>query len=163
MSKIFFKYKKAQEPILGKLIYYMDEHSMDFILDAKNDTFGESGLISLTINTLQIEVDLKSGRLIYPWGFFPLININEKVLDIPQRGYGDIFINNQEDDFISGVSVRFPNFEVRELCRVSQTDWIFIGNVDELQDSYSIEFAQNVIATLKNNKIVAFWFCPTNS
>ncbi|WP_037588721.1 hypothetical protein [Stenoxybacter acetivorans] len=160
---ILFEFNKSDRPLLGKLFYYQSEYSLDFI-EYPDEDFTKlpsaRGYTSISVDTLQIEIDIDTGKLLYPWGLFPLVNAIEKPLILPSSYYGEIYIRVRNSKLISGVSIDFPSAKNWVLYKDSSSGWIFIGDRNIIQYSFSIEFARNVIASIENNNIVAFWMKP---
>lgn len=62
------------QPIEGFLLYRLDDHAFDFVLGGSteaDEVIGLLGTTSLLVGTLQIEVDIETGRLLYVWGYSP--------------------------------------------------------------------------------------------
>ncbi|BDR54520.1 hypothetical protein KIMH_06310 [Bombiscardovia apis] len=163
MNKLLFDFYQTDKPLLGKLVYRESEYSLDFI-ECSDDNLarlsGDGGRTSLTVHTLQIEIGINTGKLLYPWGLFPLIHAIDKPLTIPDSYYGELSVNTAKNKLISGVSIEFPDSENWELCKDPSSGWVFVGNPSITQYSCSIEFANNVIASIENDCIVAFWMRP---
>jgi hypothetical protein len=163
MNKLLFDFYQTDKPLSGKLVYRESEYSLDFI-ECSNDNLvrlsGHGGCTSLTVHTLQIEVGINTGKLLYPWGLFPLIHAIDKPLIIPNSYYGELSINLKKNKLISGVSIEIPGSDHWQLYKDPSSCWIFVGNPSITQYSCSIEFANNVIASIANDSIVAFWMRP---
>lgn len=70
-----FSIKKNTENVKGVLAYRKAEHSLSFELSSdQKSLIGLQGRTSLTFQTLQVEIDIASKRLLYPWGYFPIVN-----------------------------------------------------------------------------------------
>lgn len=163
MSKLSFEFCKKDRPLLGKLVYRESEYSLDFI-ECSSDDFsklsGDEGCTSLTVHTLQIEIGVSTGKLLYPWGLFPLIHAMDKSLIIPDSYYGELSFKTEKNKIRPGVSIDFSGSESWELCKDPSSGWIFLGDPSIAQYSCSIEFANDVIASMANDCIVAFWIRP---
>ncbi|WP_239353055.1 hypothetical protein [Snodgrassella communis] len=163
MDKLLFEFYKTDRPLSGKLIYRKSEYSLDFIEyfdDGLAKLSRNGGSTSLTVHTLQIEIDINTGKLLYPWGLFPLMHIIDKSLSIPESHYGELFVKAEKNKFISGVSIEFPDSENWAIFKDPLSGWIFVGNPSITQYACSIEFASNVIASIEKGYIVAFWMKP---
>ena len=58
----------------GQLIYNSEEYSFDFRPRSNQELsnrVGNEGTTSITIDTLQIEVDIESGLALYVFGYYP--------------------------------------------------------------------------------------------
>lgn len=82
-------------PIKGKLIYDPDELSFDFIgLQHEENMDNEAALA--VASTLQLAVSSESGRILYPWGYFPLNNLRKANLSIPRSAPGKVEVSSTE-------------------------------------------------------------------
>lgn len=95
MGKLSFEFYRAYKPLLGRLVYRELEYSLDFVeysVDDLDELSGDGGRTSLTVHTLQIEIEIEieigisTGRLLYPWGLIPLMQVVKKPLIEPD-GY----------------------------------------------------------------------------
>ncbi|MDF7675787.1 hypothetical protein PT286_03440 [Neisseriaceae bacterium ESL0693] len=163
MSELLFKVEKTNCPLNGDLVYYQTEYSFDFINCDKNQIEilkGNADCISLCIGTLQFEMSIDTGKILYPWGYYPLETALIKTLSVPTSFYGELSVIIKNDTFVSGVSIDIPNSERWQLYRDADSGWIFIGDIYIQDFSYSVEFAQNVIASLVDDRLVGFWMKP---
>lgn len=71
MRKLSFEFHRVYKPLLGRLVYRELEYSLDFVeysVDDLDELSGDGGRTSLTVHTLQIEIGISTGGLLYPWG-----------------------------------------------------------------------------------------------
>ncbi|RAX01479.1 MULTISPECIES: hypothetical protein [unclassified Photorhabdus] len=164
MKHINFYSRLNNKPLSGNLIYRESEYSIDFIDYSPEEMemlVGSQGCSSLTIGTLQIEVGIETGTLLYPWGLFSLTQCESKVLLQPEMHGGNIYINPNELGMLSGVAIEIPGSILWKVFRDTSTGWICIGNSDEVDSSVCVvQFATNAAISLKNKLIIALWIKP---
>jgi hypothetical protein len=160
MIDIYFKFDKDNKLINGEVIYSEEEYSF-CINNLKEFHFSHgvsSNRTSLCIATLQIEVDLVSGRLLYPWGYFPLLSAYKKKLNLVTWQQGNVYVNTEKME--KGVSIRIPYSDSWPVFKDIETGWICIGTDEINNDLDFICFFENTVFVFKNNIPVALWIRP---
>jgi len=149
--------------LAGQLVYREYEYSFDFKAEEQSELVrraGASGTTSLLIGTLQIEIGIETHVALFVWG-----------------------LHSHKDQWVRGclspVSLRPGSvkvlFDQQPIAGVSQTlvetaqvrttydpdsGWLCIslGN-DVIADVY-VEFAEDTVAGLLNEKLVELWLRP---
>ncbi|MCC8373917.1 MULTISPECIES: hypothetical protein [Photorhabdus] len=165
MQNMNFLWKPCIKPLQGKLIYRESEYSIDFIdyseVEVERKT-GNQGCTSLTIGTLQIEVGVESGKLLYPWGLYPLQHCESRELIIPTMLPGEIFVYLNNTKLIQGVAMDIPNINLWPAFRDPSTKWICIGDDELIGGITVIQFADNVAMALRNDSLMSLWIKPVS-
>lgn len=72
MRSVQFSVVLDRSPLVGLAVYRRGEYSFDFLAGSPvdvSDRVGNGGVASLTIDTLQIELAVESGQLLFAWGY----------------------------------------------------------------------------------------------
>jgi hypothetical protein len=133
------------------LIYRNEEHSFDI------EPFIGGGISSIMINYLQLEID-ENGKILYVWGYCPLIKFEETNKFPKNYKFGKLFALLDEP-IIPGISHRLNEEEAWPVYINKKRQWICLGN-PEIDNKQLIQFAPNSIAVLENNTIIAIWLNP---
>jgi hypothetical protein len=164
MHTFKFIYSLTPNTINGDLIYRQSEYSLDFILNPDNTPMylGNKGFCSISINTLQLEVDIENRKILYPWGYFPTINYISQKINIPQSVCGNIYISN-EIDLKAGVSYDISDSKSWKIFKDIDNGWICISgnkNFNEIKNATYIEFVKNSILCIKDNIFISLFIKP---
>lgn len=159
-----FEICTTESPLCGDLIYRQSEYSIDFISKSSEQLrqrTGEKASTSLIVTTLQLEVGIESRTLLYPWGFFPLSNIESKSLTIPIAIAGSVRIETHAINLIKGVSVEIPNTNTWEVAQIINSDYIYLGPSNpSSENSVYVEISSNSIIGISNGYISSIFLRP---
>lgn len=159
-----FEICTTESPLCGDLIYRQSEYSIDFICKSSEQLrqrTGEKASTSLIVTTLQLEVGIESRTLLYPWGFFPLSNIESKSLTIPIAIAGSVRIETHAINLIKGVSVEIPNTNTWEVAQIINSDYIYLGPSNpSSENSVYVEISSNSIIGISNGYIASIFLRP---
>lgn len=151
-------------PLQGELVYRASEHSFDFKARSNSELaqrIGTKGTTSLLIGTLQIEVGIEVGAALFVWGLHSHISQWRRgQLSAVSATRGGIRVIFDEEPAI-GVSQALA--EVAEWHTVFDPDtgWIRISsNQDDSAERY-IEFAENTIAGISDERLISLRLRPT--
>lgn len=103
---ISFAVNRACPPLTGKLLYRLRDHALDFeALSPKHaaSCVGPSGQTSVAVGTVQLEVSVDSGRVLYPWGYLPRESLRVSKLQRLNGEAGCLFVGNGAR-LISGIT-----------------------------------------------------------
>jgi hypothetical protein len=142
----------------GRLIYRKSEYSIDFEHYSKeihDQLVGPTG--SISVGTLQLEISVDSGKILFPWGLFPHQEWQHCRLIAPAIMQGELYARDISNLIIGG-SVDLPGGDAWETKFDDISGWIYTGT-SELPD-LSIEFADNVAASLTGNRLTGLWMKP---
>lgn len=146
------RFIKIEDKIDNKLflVYREEDYSFDTISHPESYT-------SLTINDLQIEIN-EEGRLLYVWGFCPLIVFSE--ISVSPTNYSShMLVAILTRTPIPGISIPINEIESWPLHWNKKEGWICIGK--PVTNLPMIEFAPNCIAALDTKEeLVGIWLRP---
>jgi len=147
----------------GDLIYVEHEHSVDFIPVSESELIERSptrGGTSILLGTLQIEVDIPSATLLYPWGQFPRGHWKKARIEPTGFGEGGIRIANTEDlELKPAVSLEvWPEDECSTLFDPT-TGWLCV-TTKKFEGLKLVEFARGAVIGLDGNEMNALWLKP---
>ena len=135
------------------LIYRSEDYSFDI------EPLEESGVTSIMINTLQLEID-DYGEIIYVWGYCPLIKYEET--DEVPRGYNAYTLIAQLDDQpIPGISYSLSEDARWSIYINKKKGWVCLGN-PQTKNRKLVEFAPNCVAAMDGQELTAVWLHPKN-
>jgi hypothetical protein len=165
MKNIKVTYTTTENALCGDLIYRSYEYSIDFIndtLDKPAIDIGNKGCFSLAIGTLQVEVDIETKKILYPWGYFPIINYIPAKIDMPNFLHGSIYVDVDELDLTNRIAYKIPKSDSWKTFKDMRSNWIYIGNDKNINDNgiTYVEFAKNSALGIKDNNIVALSIKP---
>lgn len=153
----------TDEPALkGKLIYHVQDHSFDFepeSLVTLQQRVGFVGTTSLLINSMQLEVGIETGILLYVWGYYPRYHWKQAKLSPPSPCVGMIRAG-LESPFEEGISISIEPMIQWTTHYDSSSGWICIGDSTIPPTHEPIEFATFVIAVIEKTNLHALWLHP---
>ena len=156
--RLSFVYTPDCKRLEGRLIYRHDEYSFDFEV-AKGETV--VGGTTITIDTLQIEIDGDTGCLQYIWGYWP--NVLWKTSTLPAVNFlpGGIKIVPL-DDVNAAIVANLEGYETWHTFYDVDSRWLCITPVEpsQLEPYQHIEFARNIAASISKEQLQALWLHP---
>ena len=156
-----FRIDKADAPIRGTLAFVEADHAFDFRLAEAElpQNMGTKGSTSLLVGSLQIEIDIETGRLMFVWGYHPKATWRQGQVNVSDIYPGEITL--VEPNLEVGISE--PFVELGEWPTIYDPDsgWVFLGADPEAEPVEAIEFAQNTVAGLSRDNITALWLKPS--
>ncbi|SNS91794.1 hypothetical protein [Pseudomonas segetis] len=163
MTYAGFKCDLKEEPLSGRLIYRESEYSIDFVDCSREEIAlrtGGQGCCSLVIGTLQIEVGVETGRLLYPWGLCPLINCEPKHMPMNHIDCGSIYIESAGFELVAGVAIEIPGSNLWQMFKDMATGWICIGDYDMGDKIRLVQFSKSAMISLSDEVAIAVWIRP---
>ncbi|MEV7011407.1 hypothetical protein [Streptosporangium sp. NPDC051022] len=147
-------------PLPGILKYLHDEYSFSFhpLDPAELERRSGAGVTSFVIDTLQIEVDVRTGVALYVWGYHPHGSWVRSDLPVPKRVRGAAPLD-AECELDAGVSIAVPGGRNRLTEYNPENDWIRVsprGGTDE----NLIEIADGVILGKPQGGLGSVWLNP---
>ena len=134
------------------LVYRPEEYS--FVVEPKP----ESGVASLLLDDLQLEIDLQ-GHLLYPWGLCSHTTWRPMTAIPPRYVQGSVSAGI-EREITPGISWRLPH-PGRWLVFVNrQAGWVCVGDPLAKDGSEAIEFSPGCVIVLSRDQPVALWLRP---
>ena len=90
-----------------KLTYNFTEHGLHY---ENGLTFEADKIVTLTIGTLQINVDYFTGNILSVIGFLPLVKATKMRIDIPKLVEESFFLPMKGIEYLKGVAYDYFNF-----------------------------------------------------
>lgn len=160
-----FSCSAAEASMRGELIYREAEYSLDFVCSESaraGGIVGDGGCMSLTIETLQIEVAVETGMLLYPWGFLPLRNSSFSPINVPRFILGGVHVCINETKLIKGVAFEVPGASLWVTVKDPDNGWIYIGPENYTSGNVVyIKFADNSIVGISDGLMYCIFLKPT--
>ena len=148
-------------PVLSGLLIYDDsEYSFRYEADLSElrDRLGDGGVTSVTIGTLQIEVDVDSGQALFVWGLHPKAQWAEARLAPPRTQPGIVSFES-EKPFSEGVSISAARVGVWNTQYDSKTGWVRVAP-DPAPDESQIMIADGVVIGVLREELHSLWLRP---
>lgn len=157
----FLKYDCT--PLQGEVVYRAYEYSFDFKVKSESELTsraGSKGTTSLVVGTLQIEVGIETGAALFVWGLHSHSTqwLRDRLPGIsPEEGCLKVLFDEEP---VIGVSQGLAEVGEWQTIYDANTGWLCVrSNEHDVAESY-VEFAQNTIAGLGNEKLVSLWLHP---
>ena len=150
--RFFFSFSNSN--YVGKLLYIKEEKSLCF------DPFCKSTNVSIMISGAYSSLDtiLKNGEIIgeviHVSGCNPQHIWVNRTLHVPEVKKGRLFVQFDKP-IMGGTGIDYANDW--QTYYDKNNNWICIGDYNTTEDCELIEFASNIIAALKNEKLIAIW------
>ncbi len=146
----------------GILSYSESEYGFRFSAAAPTDLQrlrGDSGSASLSIQTLQIEIGVATGCLLYPRGYFPCPNWVQADLVTPafKRGVLQSFPDRPFERGIA-TDIRCDGQWISTFDR--ELGWLRVADDGYRGKLQFIEFASDCVAGIDNDRIRELWLHP---
>jgi hypothetical protein len=155
----FQEYKYLKLP--GRLIYRAYEYSFDFEVGLESELTkraGSQGTTSLLLDTLQIEIGVETGTVLFVWGLHPHTKwVKERLAPFSARP-GSVRVLLDRLPTV-GVSESLKDISQVRTTYDPNTGWIRISPGQDLSEDY-IEFADNTVIGLANEKLTSLWLRP---
>ena len=145
-----FKVKEDLEINEGKVIYVKKDLSFDF-----NPVY--SGDYSLLIGYISLSFDSETKCACQVWGCNPINTWVNKELKKPKSIKGNLLLDAEID---SGDNKRLIEAGVWTTYFDKSIGWVCIGTYQEDKNDIAVEFAENTIAVVNDNKLKALWLRP---
>ncbi|WP_183032706.1 hypothetical protein [Cupriavidus sp. UME77] len=144
----------------GQLVYYRADYSIDFIPEEKDikSKVGDVGTGCISIGTLQLELSILTGEVLFPWGLFPATRWEEVTLKTPIFEGGRIFLMDPSI-LVCGGGVDLIGFGDWKTYFDSLSGWIYTGTEEPAE--IVIGFGENVGASLSGEKLIGLWMKPS--
>lgn len=158
-------YSNEWPPVSGRLLYRPEEYSFDFVPPAGmelQDRIGTDGTASIAIGTLQLEVSITTGVVLFAWGYHPYVSWREQGLESPDAESGCLKLKST-DGLLSGVSYDIGSSTNWRTSFDRATNWVRIQADDTVGADQFVQFASDTIAGLRNEELVELWLHPTFS
>jgi hypothetical protein len=145
----------------GSLEFDEMEHSFRFTpaspMDLAERVDGD-GLTSLLIGTLQVEVAVATGTLLFVWGLHPRASWSERSIGSPTAASGLVRVARREI-LASGVSLGIADVGVWSTSFDAETGWVRASATDEPDDT-QVLIATDTVLGLRGRHLNSIWLCP---
>jgi hypothetical protein len=146
----------------GRLTYAVEDHGFRFEAGSREELagrLGDRGVTSVVIDTLQLEVDIASGDVLFAWGYFPLGAAETGELAVPEAREGRVRVVDEEP-FEPGVSVGVPGERWR--TSYDRTTGVVAVRLREAADAVFVRIADGVVLGVDGAELVAVWLGEEN-
>lgn len=146
----------------GRLRYLSGEYSFDFHPASEeqlNARVGNLGTTSLLVGTLQLEVDIEHGTVLYAWGFLPHTAWISGSADPEAFTECTVHIRPGEV-LVRGVSLKIENSSERVPVFDKATGWMRVGAPSE-RDQKRLQVATDTLVGVSGGRINSVWMRPT--
>ncbi|MER6075359.1 hypothetical protein ABT187_42605 [Streptomyces sp. NPDC001817] len=111
----------------------------------------------MLIGTLQLEVDIESGEVLFAWGYFPNVRGKVAELGVPNCLPGRVFISS-DHSFQPGVSVEVPGRGWRVSYDPS-SGWVAM-RLKDAADAKFVQIASGIVLGIDTGDLVSVWLDP---
>ena len=146
----------------GELVYSRSEYGFRFRTSgAKGLLAGEDneGFASVSVDTLQIEVSVQTGRALYVWGYEPHTGWRGEKVNTPEAQPGLVILQPGEP-FEDGVSVSIPAQHWDRRFDES-TGWFVASPHDGDDAQWHVEIANGIVLGGSTEGIRSIYLRPT--
>ena len=150
-------------PLKGELVYRAYEYSFDFKVESESELArraGSKGTISVVVGTLQIEVGIETGAVLFLWGLHAH-NTQWRRDRLPRISWekGCVKVRFDQEPII-GVSQGLAEVGEWQTRYDADTGWICVSCDEGDTGERYVEFAEDTIAGLADEKLVSLWLRP---
>lgn len=142
-------------PVEGTTVYRKSEYSIDFIpkrRDVPPLSIGHRPKASLAIGMLQLEVDIESRQVLYPWGYFPSVSWKPGSVVPPPAIRNGLQVAGGTI-LREGVSETLWDRSLLETRFDRSSGWLELRLLGGAEGGTLVEFASNCIATLAHGAL----------
>ena len=145
----------------GSLYYVGSEYSFRFDVGSPvdiEDRATNASVSSLLIGTLQINVAIETGILLYVWGYHPNLQWQTETLENPKYESGIVRLDHPET-LRKGVSLGIA--KVGDWTTISDPDsgWIRVASSERL-DERQVLIASDVVLGISDSELCSVWLRP---
>lgn len=141
--------------IAGQLAYVESEYS--FYFRASPGQVPGYGAAVVTVGTLQISIDVESGRAVYVSGLRPRLRWRGVDLPEPVLSPGAVRFVLRDGDFAAGVGLSYPGSDDWPTWYDVDTGWVCVGDREARMGT--LVAAQTGLA-VRRGELAAIWLKP---
>lgn len=147
----------------GVLWYVGDEHS--FMFDEGepqelDDRAGSLGTTSLAVGTLQIEVGIETGTLLFVWGYYPRMRWRSASLPIPSARPGIVNVAGPHD-LMLGVGEVIAPAGAWSTWFDERTGWVCIApRFEDAASADQVIVATSTVLGVVRGELQSVWLQP---
>ena len=139
----------------GFLIYNESQYSFRFNVGSPVDVLERSGGVgsaSLMVGTLQVEVGVETGVLLYAWGLHPRARWSESQLDRPAASPGVVRINDLSE-LQKGVGISVASVGEWSTVYDPTSGWLRIAPDSHQPDELRVTIANDTVLGLRDRDL----------
>lgn len=152
---------EAGEALDGVLKYTVAEYSFRFTPGSPQELahrVGDGGQTSLSVGTLQIEVGIETGILLFAWGLHPKERWSVGRLETPQAEPGIVKVSGCKA-LAAGVSIGVAAVGDWSTTYDPETGWVRTTE-DERPDEEHVLIATDLVVGLRQGALSSVWLQP---
>jgi hypothetical protein len=146
----------------GRLKYRRDEHAFDFEPSSADELAkhtGSQGVASLSLGTLQLEVGIETGHLLYVWGYHPRSGWAEQELADVRSQTGCLRVLS-DAALIPGVSTSLGDSGAWRTLVDHRSGWVSVEPLEPTPVEAYVEIADSVLVGLAEQRIAGLRLRP---
>jgi len=152
------------EALRGRPRYVIEDFAFDFlaadVLQEKHRK-GGAGTSSLVAGTLQVEVSVDQGVILFVWGYCPYLSWRSLSISPPSCKEGILRIIRPAP-LVAGVSLGIDSTVSPAAYFDPLSGWLRLGAAEMAGNATAVEFATDSIAAMKGGQLVSIWVRPEN-
>lgn len=160
--KMIFVTPTNDEPLEGILRYTESEYSFAFDVASPADLqkrSGSAGVTSLTVGTLQIEVGIEHGSILFVWGLCPRARWKRESIGRPNPIASGARVETSEK-LQPGVSVEIAAVGSLSTSFDDTSGWVRVAKNQGSASHQEVEVASGVVLGLTNDDLDSLWLQP---
>jgi hypothetical protein len=153
--------RERGDALEGALEYDAAEHSFRFTPASPVDLAeraGAGGRTSLSIGTLQLEVGVATGIVLFAWGLHPRAAWQERAVGSPRAEPGVVRVSCREH-LERGVAVSLAEVGRWATSYDVGTGWVRVAPAEE-PDEAQVLIASNTVLGLRQGQLSSVWLRP---
>ncbi|WP_448319321.1 hypothetical protein [Streptomyces sp. CO7] len=147
-------------PLEGVLVYTESEYGFSFSArdgEALGARLGSRGVTSVVIGTLQLEVDIESGEVLFAWGYLPNVRSVVAELRHPRSVAGRVVVSSDEP-FEPGISEGVPGDDWR--VTHDPSSGTVAVRLNGASGATFVRIADGTVLGLDAGHLVSVWLTP---
>ena len=149
-------------PLDGLLVYSDAEHSFRFEVGAPSDLetrSGGAGRTSLSVGTLQVEVDVATGVALFAWGLHPRERWSDGGGRPERQRPGEVQVHSTFP-LEAGVAVPVAAVGVWHTIHDGMTGWVRVTSDERTEDDAQILIASGTVLGIRAGRLNSVWLNP---
>lgn len=150
-------------PIDGTLVYREADHAFDFEPRSQaevEERVGDDGVTSLALGSLQLEVGVETGIVLYPWGYHPRVMWRQTTLPSVAARQGALRIS-VDNPLEAGVSLDITGGRQWTTLHDAVSAWVcIVRDTNLVAPPDLIKFSNGAIAGIDAGSLVVLWLHP---
>jgi hypothetical protein len=149
-------------PLAGSLAYSVGDMSFSFRPKNAADLarrVGDEGLTSLVADSIQLEVAVATGEVLYVWGYLPRRSWRQASLQFPGATYGVVRVELEDPPLEEAVSVSIARTEWAAYFDES-SGYVRLIRADPGRVEILYQVAEGVFLGLSGDLLNSIWLKP---